>query len=51
MRFKLLFENDFKEINGEIFNAGTENLKIIEIAQKVKSVMDKIYNRNDIDTE
>ncbi len=47
--YKLLFENDFKEINGEIFNAGTENLKIIEIAQKVKSVMEKIYNRNDID--
>ena len=32
-----LFSLDFKNINGEIFNAGLENLRIIDIAKKFKN--------------
>ncbi len=42
--YKILIMNDIKKFNGEIFNAGTENLKIIEVAKKVKSIIDKKYN-------
>jgi len=47
--YKILILNDMKKLNGEIFNVGTENLKIIEVAEKVKSVMKKKLNKNDID--
>ena len=42
--YKILIMNDIKKFNGEIFNAGTENLKIIEVAIQVKSIIDKKYN-------
>lgn len=42
---KLIFEN-ISEFNGEIFNFGTENLKIIEIAEMIKALMKLRYNRN-----
>ena len=45
---KLIFQ-DIKKINGEIFNVGTENLKILEVAEKVKSVMKKKLNKNNIE--
>jgi len=47
--YKMLIFDDIKKFNGEIFNVGTENLKIIEIAEKVKSVMEKMYNKKDIE--
>ena len=47
--YKMLIFKDIKKFNGEIFNVGTENLKIIEVAEKVKSVMKKMFNRNDIE--
>ncbi len=47
--YKFLVLNDIKKYNGEIFNVGTENLKIIEVAEKVKSVMKKKLNRNNIE--
>ena len=37
--YKKLICEDISKYNGEIFNVGTENLKIIEVAEKVKSVM------------
>ena len=37
--YKKLIDKDISKFNGEIFNVGTENLKIIEVAEKVKSVM------------
>tara|TARA_B100001057_G_C22869063_1_gene957921 strand:+ start:4209 stop:5225 length:1017 start_codon:yes stop_codon:yes gene_type:complete len=45
---KLIFQ-DINKINGEIFNVGTENLKILEVAEKVKSVMKKKLNKNNIE--
>ncbi len=36
--YENLFEIDFLNINGEIFNAGVENLKIIEIAEIIKNI-------------
>jgi nucleoside-diphosphate-sugar epimerase len=47
--YKKLISQDIKKINGEIFNVGTENLKILEVAEKVKSVMKKKLNKNDIE--
>jgi len=47
--YKMLIHNDIKKFNGEIFNVGTENLKIIEVAEKVKSVMKKKLNKKDIE--
>lgn len=47
--YKFLILNDIKKFNGEIFNVGTENLKIIEVAEKVKSVMEKKLGKNDIE--
>lgn len=41
---KLIFE-DISKFNGEIFNFGSENLKIIEIAEIVKNLMKSIYNK------
>ena len=40
-----LFSTDFKNINGEIFNVGQENLKIIEIAKKIKKIMKDDFNK------
>ena len=41
---KLIFE-DISAFNGEIFNLGAENLKIIEIAEIIKDLMKSRYNR------
>jgi nucleoside-diphosphate-sugar epimerase len=40
-----LTDNDFSKINGEIFNAGSENLTINQIAIKVKKITEKITGR------
>ena len=42
---KLVLMKDFSKINGQIFNAGFENLSIIEIALKVKKIVEKIFNK------
>ncbi len=47
--YKMLILNDIKKFNGEIFNVGTENLQIIEIAEKVKSIIEKKYNKKNIE--
>ena len=47
--YKKLIHDDISKFNGEIFNVGTENLKIIEVAEKVKSVMKNKLNKNDIE--
>ena len=47
--YKKLIDEDISKFNGEIFNMGTENLKIIEVAEKVKSVMQNKLNKNDIE--
>jgi len=47
--YKKLIHDDISKYNGEIFNVGTENLKIIEVAEKVKSVMQNKLNKSDID--
>lgn len=41
---KLIFE-DISEFNGEIFNFGYENLKILEIAEIIKNLMKSRYNK------
>lgn len=47
-----LFSLDFKNINGEIFNAGLENLRIIDIANKIKRLMKLEFNKDiDVITE
>jgi nucleoside-diphosphate-sugar epimerase len=40
--YSSLVENDFFKINGEVFNAGHENLTINQIAIKVKEIAEKI---------
>ena len=47
--YKKLIHDDITEFNGEIFNVGTENLKIIEVAEKVKSVIEKRLDKKDIE--
>jgi nucleoside-diphosphate-sugar epimerase len=47
--YKKLIHDDISKYNGEIFNVGTENLKIIEVAEKVKSVMQNKLNKNNIE--
>ena len=47
--YKKLIHDDITKFNGEIFNVGTENLKIIEVAKKVKSVMEKKLNKKNIE--
>lgn len=47
--YKKLISEDISKYNGEIFNVGTENLKIIEVAEKVKSVMQNKLNKNNIE--
>jgi nucleoside-diphosphate-sugar epimerase len=41
---RLIFE-DISEFNGEIFNFGSENLKILEIAEIVKNLMKIKFNK------
>lgn len=47
--YKKLINDDITKFNGEIFNVGTENLKIIEVAEKVKSVMENKLNKKNIE--
>jgi nucleoside-diphosphate-sugar epimerase len=47
--YKKLIHDDITKFNGEIFNVGTENLKIIEVAKKVKSVMENKLNKKDVE--
>ena len=42
---------DISAFNGEIFNLGAENLKIIEIAEIIKDLMKSRYNRSEIRIE
>ena len=44
--YEQLIEMDFAHFNGEIYNAGHQNLKIIEIAKLVKNYIDDKYGRN-----
>ena len=44
--YDYLIFNDIKKHNKEIFNLGTENLKVIEIAEKIKFLFGKILNKN-----
>ena len=46
------FESEVEKINGEIFNVGSQNLSILEIANLVKNTVPKyINNINDISIE
>ncbi len=47
--YKKLIHDDITKFNGEIFNAGTENLKIMEVAEKVKSVIEKRMSQKNIE--
>ena len=40
--YKMLILSDITKFNGEIFNVGTENLKIIEVAEKVKKIVENL---------
>lgn len=42
---KIIFDN-ISRFNGEIFNLGSENLKIIEIAEMIKSLMKSRYSKD-----
>ena len=41
--------SDVTKFNGEIFNVGTENLKIIEVAEKVKNIVENFKLRQNIE--
>ena len=47
--YKKLILEDIDEFNGEVFNVGTENLKIIEVAQKVKKIIENLNIKNNIE--
>ena len=47
--YKILISRNISKFNGEIFNAGTENLKIKEVAEKVKQVVEKKLNINNVE--
>ena len=47
--YKKIINEDITKFNGEIFNVGTENLKILEVAEKVKSVMENKLRKNNIE--
>ncbi len=50
--YENLIEMSFENHNGSIYNAGIENLKIIEIAKIIKNIFQKRLNRNiDINIE
>ena len=42
--YELLFKKSFKNISGEIYNCGYQNMKIIDIAHKVKKIYERKYN-------
>lgn len=42
--YELLFKKSFKNICGEIYNCGFQNMKIIDIANKVKNIYEKKYD-------
>ncbi len=44
-----LIFRDIKRFNGEIFNVGTENLKIIEVAERVKKVLNNLLGIKEVD--
>ena len=44
--YEQLIFSDIKRFNGEIFNIGKENLKIIEIAQKIKKIIKKRFKKD-----
>ena len=44
--YENLIEMSFENHNGSIYNAGIENLKIIEIAKIIKNIFQKRLNRN-----
>ena len=44
--YENLIEMSFENHNGSIYNAGVENLKIIEIAKIIKNIFQKRLNRN-----
>lgn len=46
-----LIDNDFKKINGEIFNVSFENKKIIELAEIVSKNVKKYFSYQDIEIE
>ena len=48
--YAMLIDRDTKNFNGEIFNAGVENLKIIEIAEIIKKIF-KQKNNKDINIQ
>ena len=39
--YEYLIDNDFNEINGQIFNAGHQNLSVASIADETKHIVDK----------
>lgn len=43
--YEHLIFSDISSFNGEIFNVGQENLKIIEIAEKIKKIMKKRFEK------
>ena len=47
--YKMLIMQDISQFNGEVFNAGTENLRILEVAEKVKQVVEERLNINNIE--
>ena len=47
--YKMLIMKDISQFNGEVFNAGTENLRILEVAEKVKQVVEERLNINNIE--
>ena len=44
----LLSKVDSSKIQNEIFNVGYENLSILEIANRVKDVLEKKFNKSNI---
>lgn len=44
--YEILIDKDFSKFNGEIFNAGKENLKIISIAEKIKKIFIDEFDKN-----
>lgn len=49
--YLMLIENDFKNINGEIFNVSFENKKIIELANIVAENVKKFFNYDNVEIE
>ena len=49
--YLMLIENDFENINGEIFNVSFENKKIIELANIVAENVKKFFNYDNVEIE